>query len=342
MNKHTRILFICKDRGASRYGSFGLINSATFVADALPVHSKVVSVIDANSIDKEVHLFNPDMVIIEALWVTPTKLDEILSLEHHKHRKWVIRIHSKVPFLANEGIALEWLQGYADLLDKHPTLYIAPNSTELSEYLQWFFISSNIQCLPNLYTCKAIPVEKPSRFLHELHVGCFGAIRPLKNQLIQAMAAIMYAREHNKQLFFHINKHSEHGDSVYKNLQNLFKSEYHAYKLIEHEWMGHDMFLHVIGLMDLGMQVSYSESYNIVTADCVLQQIPVVTSKEILFVHEDCHADPNSIVSIASAMDHVLSHKDLVQRNTNIFKSGNESHLQRWIHFLEKTCKSRS
>jgi hypothetical protein len=37
--------------------------------------------------------------------------------------------------------------------------------------------------------------------------------------------------------------------------------------------------------MDLGLQVSLSETYNIVTADLVNQGVPVITSKEISFIN---------------------------------------------------------
>ena len=90
----------------SQYGiTSGLYNSASFIVDFLQNHgvnSKLVSVVDGNSIDKEVTKFNP---VLEALWVTPDKLQELINIKRHKERRWVIRIHSKAPFLSNEGVA---------------------------------------------------------------------------------------------------------------------------------------------------------------------------------------------------------------------------------------------
>lgn len=71
----TKILFICKKRSKLSGASFGLFNSAKFVAEALSkkFETKVVAVVDNNNIDFETHSFKPDIVIIEALWVVPSK-----------------------------------------------------------------------------------------------------------------------------------------------------------------------------------------------------------------------------------------------------------------------------
>ena len=74
-----KILFLLKDRSynTDNAKSYGLSNSAQQVIDYLQKHGhecKLVSVIDANSIDKEMYNYKPDTVILEALWVMPEKL----------------------------------------------------------------------------------------------------------------------------------------------------------------------------------------------------------------------------------------------------------------------------
>ena len=59
----------------------GLYNSAQFVVNFLQnygVEVKLVSVLDGNSVDREVTKFNPDIIVLEALWVTPSKLQELI------------------------------------------------------------------------------------------------------------------------------------------------------------------------------------------------------------------------------------------------------------------------
>src|ERR1035437_8193029 len=110
-----RVLFIAKkgQRYSGVYGyaaSSGLLNSATFVEEMLHnlgVGAKVVHVVDNNDIDRAVTQYQPDVVIIEALWVIPSKFYVLTQL--HPRVQWVIRVHSEIPFLAQEGMAMQWL-----------------------------------------------------------------------------------------------------------------------------------------------------------------------------------------------------------------------------------------
>ncbi len=71
----------------------GLYNSVKFVSDMLNtcgIESKVVEVMDANDIDREVHHYRPTHVSIEAVWVMPEKLAELNRL--HPRVNWLIRI----------------------------------------------------------------------------------------------------------------------------------------------------------------------------------------------------------------------------------------------------------
>ena len=78
-----KVLFILKRREDyngiihSQIGlSTGLYNSASFVNDMLKaykIESNLAVVIDNNDIDREVSKYKPTHVVIEALWVTPSK-----------------------------------------------------------------------------------------------------------------------------------------------------------------------------------------------------------------------------------------------------------------------------
>ena len=76
-----KILFILKKRNIYSDGSYstvdsGLFNSAKFVNEMLQtndVDSTLVQVVDNNEIDKYCSIHKPDIVIIEAIWVVPSK-----------------------------------------------------------------------------------------------------------------------------------------------------------------------------------------------------------------------------------------------------------------------------
>lgn len=301
-----KILFICKNRecyGEMNFRNFGLVNSASFVCNALnnagdKAELKVVQ--DANDIDRVVSQSNPDIVILEALFVTPEKMTELLSLIRHKRRTWVIRIHSKLSFLAHEGMAIDWLSRYPRVFN----LYISANDDDLSDNLQ-YITKANTSYLPNIY-CPNGDINKsnlnPIKRDGIMNVGCFGSIRPMKNHLTAAVAAIKFADSVRQPLVFHINGYrtEQGGNNCLKNITSLFKDSPHT--LICHPWYEHSDFLYVIRQMDIGLQLSLSETFNIVVADFVDNNVPIVVSHEIDWLPFIVKADPNSVDNIVSVM----------------------------------------
>src|SRR6202043_1892147 len=90
--------------------STGLRTSAQFVVDMLLSEghrAKLVEAVDGNSIDRLVSQNNPTRVVLEAIWVTPDKLAQLIKL--HPKVRWTVRIHSEISFLANEGMAFAWI-----------------------------------------------------------------------------------------------------------------------------------------------------------------------------------------------------------------------------------------
>jgi hypothetical protein len=306
------VLFILRKRDHTwgqpySYNSSGLLNSATFVEQMLVEHgvrAKVVTVQDSNEIDREVYQFNPDIVVLEAIWCPPSKLRELAAIKHHQHRKWVVRNHSELPFLAMEGFAIAWILEYAQIRNTYVSCNSPVANFEISEiiHLRTGMATSRVLFLPNYYpTAKYNP--RPASNHRPIDIGCFGAIRPLKNQLIQATAAMIFARAIGRPLRFHINATRIEGqaDPILRSLRAIFD---HApgYVLVEHPWMDRKDFLLLCRQMDLGLQVSLSESFNLTSADLVLQGVPVVGSSEIPWLPELFHADPTSAASIVRKM----------------------------------------
>ena len=324
-----KILFICKNRGTNYgyAGSVGLINSAKFVAEylnSIGIESTLEVADDANAIDKLVVEHNPKLVVLEALWVTPEKIKELLSLHRHKHRNWIVRIHSRLPFLANEGIAMDWLTRYREIQYHHDNFFVAPNDLSTCQDLK---VTLDLACkyLPNIYKPRAYDLPPKERHhKHHIDIGCFGAIRPLKNQLIQAVAAARFAIAVKKRLRFHMNtdRLEQGGQRVLENIQSFLKGA--GQELVFHSWMDHENFVRVLQTMDLNLQVSLSESFNIVSADSLAAGVPVVVSPEISWMPKQFMADPNSsdaivdkLLSINGMRDEAaaLSFESLIEYN---------------------------
>lgn len=303
------ILFIVKQRKSLGYcGNFGLYHSAISVAKILRargIKADVVEAVDNNEIDKFVTLHKPTHVIIEALWVVPEKF-EIL---HKLHRKvtWIVRLHSKIPFLAGEGIAIEWLKAYIKLRrEKQIPLHIAGNNLLLTEALTKY-LGRRVWYLPNIYPAPHQNESQSCRcYDNIIKIGCFGSIRPLKNTLTQAFAAIQLANELSKKLEFHVNgtRVEQNGENALKNVRALFKGTRH--KLIEHDWYDHREFYKLVRSMDLGLQVSLSETFNIVAADFVHAEVPVLVSKEIEWMPFWTKVDPSNVSKMVKRMKKLL------------------------------------
>ena len=340
-----RILFICKQRPAGYGASYGLLNSCRFLVNALEqlgTEAKLTEVIDNNSIDKEVSQYKPTHVFIEALWVVPEKFEVLIPL--HPKVKWFVRLHSNTPFIANEGIAIEWIKKYASLQKKYPQFHIAPNAKKMVNDLKQS-LSIDTVYAPNIY----IPHKGTAGYNHVtpsdknpaiLDIGCFGAIRPLKNQLIQAMAALAFSNELGKTLHFHINhtRVETHGENVHKNIVSLFEGTKH--KLITHDWMSHESFLKLIRKMDYGLQVSFSETFNIVAADFAHLKVPLIGSKEIEWMSCFYQADTTEIDSILNHLwlAHLGKPVGLHYLNTWGLNSYNAGATDVWKALLHLHC----
>jgi hypothetical protein len=119
--------------------------------------------------------------------------------------------------------------------------------------------------------------------------------------MIQAIAAIKFAERIGKKLRFHINggRIEMKGEPVMNNLKGLF---FHVsdrgHQLVKHEWTPREEFLKICEKMDIGMQVSFSETFNIVSADLLSQGVPVVGSKEIPWINPLTIAEPTETEEI--------------------------------------------
>jgi len=358
-----RILFVLKFRHSySDIESFahspntvlssGLCNSASFVSNMLieeGYEAEVVHVIDANGIDREVTRYRPDIVIIEALWVLPPKFDELSK--RHPTVEWVVRIHSEIPFLALEGMAMERIMGYI----RNKNVFVAPNTKETFDELKMLAkimgdkAEKRIIYLPNYYKVtdhqRHYRPTRPRRDNYAcLDVGCFGSMRPLKNQLLQAVAAIDYAQQRGICLRFHINSTRQDNTSaipVLKNIRNLFKGlDNRTYQLVEHPWLERPEFLELINHMDIGLQVSLTESFNIVTADFVNQGVPVVVSEEVSWVPDWFHAEETSSDSIVRIMERALwysRHFPDLNWLRNSLKNEARDNKQVWLNTMKKS-----
>jgi hypothetical protein len=274
----------------------------------LGIESKLAVVPDNNAIDREVSLYKPTHVIIEALWVVPQKFSVLQKL--HPDVTWIIRLHSEMPFMAGEGMAMDWLGDYS----KFKNIVIGVNAPRMLRetrlYLQHLngwdnkTTEDKVIYMPNFYP-QEYKTKKFNKDKDTIDIGCFGAVRPLKNHLLQAFGAIEFADSIGKKLRFHINagRIEMQGGPVVNNLMGLFQQiSDRGHQMINHQWRDRDGFLELCAEMDIGLQVSFSETFNIVGADIISQGVPIVASNEIPWAVSGFTADPTNSADIADKL----------------------------------------
>jgi len=347
-----KILFVLKRRDDynavlhSQIGmSTGLYNSANFMnvmLQDLGIQSKLVVVTDNNDIDREVTDYKPTHVVVEALWVVPSKFTVLQKL--HPSVTWIIRLHSEMPFMAGEGMAMDWVGDYSQFKN----VIISANAPRMLRETRFYLQHLNhwdndtaqqrVIYLPNYY-----PNEyKYKPFNHDkdtIDIGCFGAVRPLKNHLLQAFGAIEFAESIDKKLRFHINagRIEMNGQPVLNNLKGLFQQiADQGHQLINHQWCPREEFLKICAEMDIGLQVSFSETFNIVGADIISQGVPLVGSNEIPWAFSSFCADPTSSKDIANKLKLAYA---MPQVNTWINKTSLQWYTKRTKHIWHRYFK---
>jgi len=345
----TRSLFILKRRedysqDPSYSGSYqiatGMWNSAKFVVDELNAagrEAEIELVIDANDIDRVVTAYQPTDVFIEGLWVTPAKFTELLRIQRHQAINWHVRIHSEIPFIATEGIAMDWIAQYLQ-----QGVIVSPNAPRAHEQISWLSKkmlgnTNNVVYLPNCYPVDytPFPIENLDTSTKDhLDIACFGAFRPLKNQLQQAFIALEFAEKQGKQLRFHTNGRMDSGGApVSRNVTSLLSNA--GAELIVHDWEDRETFLNSLSQVDLLMQLSISETFNIVAADATLVGRPIIVSKEISWAYPT-YGDPQSVGDCLRKLELIMSNKKFFIHNNraglSIYASASR---RRWLNYLE-------
>ena len=88
--------------------------------------------------------------------------------------------------------------------------------------------------------------------------------------------------------------------------------------------------------MDLGLQVSYTESFNIVTADFVHCEKPIIVGYDTDWMPHCSKVDANNITMMANKIDEVLKNPSkYILRNYNSFEKYYRKSIRVWRKFLD-------
>ncbi len=271
--------------------------------------------------------------VLEAPWVSRDATVELLHAFPKVH--FLVRSHSQIGFLQIEPGAIQLLRELLILQENALNLSVSTNSLTLKRFFEIAY-GGHALYLPNLYDLDRVTrkrdVQHASR---SLRIGSFGALRLLKNHTTAAAAALMLARKRGCDLEFWVSVEHQTmgGTAVLDALRKMFAGLRWA-KLVEQPWQDWASFRRTVAGMDLCMQVSMTETFNITTADAVAEGVPCVVSPAIEWAPEYWKADPDRLEDIVRIGGALLASCDGAEDGIEALERFVADGVDRWLDYL--------
>jgi glycosyltransferase involved in cell wall biosynthesis len=297
-----KVIFAYKNFAASRNIShIGLGVAAINTVKVLRregVLAEVWPIVSADDLESRLANESADHVIVSAPWIPTAKLQQLTTA--HLNMVFAVNCHSNVGFLQADRNGMKLVREAMDLEMGTHNFHLGGNCRR---FARWVRSAFGVPCafLPNLYYIGE-PVPSPARRFTDgtLRIGIFGATRPQKNLMSAAGAALEISRSMRAplELWMSAGRTEGGGDTVLAAVQELLANLPNV-KLILNGWQSWPQFRRVVAQMHLLLQPSYTESFNMVTADGVAEGVASVVSRAIGWAPEHWKADVDDVVDIA-------------------------------------------
>lgn len=277
-------------------------------------------------------------VIIFAPWLPAHALTNLAF--SYPGIEFAVTCHSNVGFLSADAAAFTHIREYMKVELNTPNFHLACNSSELSGWVRRAY-GAIAWDLPNLYMIDGTASSRPSKpFSGDLlRIGCFGAVRILKNTLSAGAAALEIAKILNVDVEFFISSHGIEGEnkSVTNSLKEMFQGVRFA-KLIDVPWENWAEFkISTVAHMDLGIQPSYTETFNLVAADFVSEGKPSVVGHAIKWAPDEWKANVDEVSDISRVGINLLFNPTEPERGLRALTIHNEASFGCWLNYLQNT-----
>ena len=235
-------------------------------------------------------------VVISAPWIQTPDLARLCA--EFPETQFAVNCHSNLGFLQADPNAMRLVREGLELRRTTWNFRIAANCERLSRWIEAAY-GLPCLCLPNIYHLEG---ERPKRKPYSggvLRIGAFGATRALKNLLTAAGAALEIASGMRADLEFWISSgRNEGAGPVIDAVRQMMHGVPHA-KIVENGWQTWPQFRQTVRHMHLLLQPSYTESFNVVTADGAAEGVPSVVSDAIEWAPESWKAQVDDAGDIA-------------------------------------------
>lgn len=345
MNLHPniRVALCYKNFAANRHIShIGLGVTASNTAKVLRqygVYAEVWPIVDAAGLDANLARFANQKVpithvVISAPWIPTLQLQSLML--KYPYIEFACLSHSNVGFLQADTAGVTKIREYLDLETANANFRFGGNSRK---FCAWVEQAYNDPCmwLPNLYYLDH--TSAPRRPLYAgggtLRIGAFGALRPLKNFMSAAGAALAIARSMRAdlELWISAGRNEGGGNTVVDAIRAMFRGLPYA-KLVENSWQTWPQFRHTVAHMHLLLAVSYTESFHVVTADGITEGVPSVCSDAIDWVPPYWSAPADDVTQIANIGIGLLQNIGATSDGLRALSAYNTLGLHQWRQYL--------
>jgi len=245
----------------------------------------------------------PSHVIISAPWL---EADDVVKLARKYHEmQWYVISHSNVGFLQADPHAIKIMRDLTSYQMQMPNLYVGGNC---KTFVEWATAAWRVPVMwaPNMYNMAEVMEQHPRTWTPgaPLRIGLFGANRPLKNHITAAAAVVELATRYGSPVELLMSSGRNEGssqqaiDEITARIPNL--------KVTKTGWLDWPSFRALIRSTNLMLQTSFTESFNVVTADAIAEGVPVVVGSAIDWAPTHWQADPDDPMDVAAVADRLL------------------------------------
>jgi hypothetical protein len=272
------------------------INTAKVLRRA-GIQTTIWPIVSAADLRKRLGEQPADYVIISAPWIPGMQLHALAN--DFPETQFAVVCHSNVGFLQADRNGVKLVRETMEVEMGTHNVHLGGNSRRFCDWIRSAF---RAQCvyLPNLYCLDSMPNPHAPFSSGTLRIGIFGATRPLKNLMSSAAAALEIANHFRAplELWLSAGRAEGGGETVLAAVKEMMNGLPNV-SLVLNGWQSWPNFRKTVGHMHLLLQPSYTESFNMVTADGVAEGVASVVSSAIDWAPEDWKAQVDDVMNIA-------------------------------------------
>ena len=251
---------------------------------------------------------------------------------------FAVNCHSNIAFLQSDPGAIRLIREEMDLETWKHNFHVAGNSEVYCDAMTSMY-QSPVTFLPNLYYLDDnanAAMSKPGWNGGMVRFGIWGAPRAQKNVLTGVSGCMIAGRDLNVPIEIWMNSGRNDGGEAIRilNAVRAMTEGVPNVTLRFLNWTDWPTFRRFAATMDAGVQVSTSETYNIVTSDMAAQGVPSVVSDAILWAPDEWRARVDSAQDVARKLVGVLLDPASGRRGLEALAERNGVALEAWKRYL--------